>query len=83
MQVSLVRATNLGIWKVNSPKFLHFLSHLLFHNGLSRTEKIFKKVELRVSMDRLTPNLVNASQKKWKKVKKNLENDGIWTTDFH
>ena len=53
------------------------------HNGLSRTEKIFKKVELRVSMDRLTPNLVDASQKKWKKVKKNLENDGFWTTDFH
>ena len=39
MQVSLVRATNLGIWKVNSPKFLHFLSHLLF--GLCATPTAF------------------------------------------
>ena len=39
MQVSLVRATNLGIWKVNSPKFLHFLSHLLF--GLCATHSAF------------------------------------------
>ena len=51
------------------------------HNGMSRTIKIFKKVELWVSMARLTPNLVNASQKKWKKRKKGFEIGGIWTPD--
>ena len=55
----------------------------MLHNGILDTEKIFKKIELRVSMARLTPNLVNASQKSEKKWKKSLENDGIWTTDFH
>ena len=53
------------------------------HNGQLRTEKIFKKVELEVSMASLTPNLENVSQKSEKKRKKSLENDGIWTTDFH
>ena len=48
---------------------------------MSRTIKIFKKVELWVSMARLTPNLVNASQKKWKKRKKGFEIGGIWTPD--
>ena len=47
------------------------------HNGILDTEKIFKKIELMISMARLTPNLVNASQKSEKKVKKSLENDGI------
>ena len=51
------------------------------HNGMSRTIKIFKKVELWVSMARLTPNLVNASQKKWKQRKKGFEIGGIWTPD--
>ena len=51
------------------------------HNGMSRTIKIFKKVKLWVSMARLTPNLVNASQKKWKKRKKGFEIGGIWTPD--
>ena len=37
------------------------------HNGILDTEKIFKKIEVRVSMARLTPNLVNASQKSEKK----------------
>ena len=53
------------------------------HNGLSRTVKIFKKIELGVSMARLTSNLVNASQIKWKKWKKDFEIGGIWTPDFH
>ena len=43
------------------------------HNGQLGTEKIFKKVELGVSMARLTSNLVNASQIKWKKWKKGIE----------
>ena len=33
------------------------------HNGILDTEKIFEKIELMISMARLTPNLVNASQK--------------------
>ena len=53
------------------------------HNGQLGTEKIFKKVELGVSMASLTPNLENVCQKSEKKWKKSLENDGIWTTDFH
>ena len=53
------------------------------HIGLSRTVKIFKKIELGVSMARLTSNLVNASQIKWKKWKKDFEIGGIWTPDFH
>ena len=53
------------------------------HNGLSRTENIFKEIELRVSMARLTSNLVNAGQIKWKKWKKDFEIGGIWTPDFH
>ena len=32
-------------------------------------------------MARLTPNLVNASQKSWKKEKKDLEIGEIWTPD--
>ena len=32
------------------------------HNGLNRTVKILKKIELGVSMARLTSNLGNASQ---------------------
>ena len=32
------------------------------HNGLNRTVKILKKIELGVSMARMTSNLVNASQ---------------------
>ena len=55
----------------------------LLHIGLSRTVKIFKKFELGVSMARLTSNLVNASQIKWKKWKKDFEIGGIWTPDFH
>ena len=50
---------------------------LAFHNGILDTEKIFKKIEFMLSMARLTPNLVNASQKSEKKSKKSLENDGI------
>ena len=53
------------------------LVQALLHNGILDTEKIFKKIELMISMARLTPNLVNASQKSEKKVKKSLENDGI------
>ena len=56
---------------------------VLVHNGQLGTEKIFKKVELGVSMARLTSNLVNASQIKWKKWKKDFEIGGIWTPDFH
>ena len=37
----------------------------ILHIGLSHTIKIFKKIELGVSMARLTSNLVNASQIKW------------------
>ena len=59
------------------------LSYLPLHNGQLGTEKIFKKVELGVSMARLTSNLVNASQIKWKKWKKDFEIGGIWTPDFH
>ena len=51
------------------------------HNGLSRTVKIFKTIELGVSMARLTSNLVNASLIKWKKWKKDFEIGEIWTTD--
>ena len=32
------------------------------HNGILDTEKIFEKIELGVSMARLTSNLVNTSQ---------------------
>ena len=53
------------------------------HNGILDTEKIFGKIELMISMGSLTFNLVIASKIKWKKWKKSLENDGIWTTDFH
>ena len=53
------------------------------HNGILDTEKIFEKIELMISMDSLTFNLVIACKIKWKKWKKSLENDGIWTTDFH
>ena len=55
------------------------LLKLVLHIGLSRTVKIFKKIELGVSMARLTSNLVNASQIKWKKWKKDFEIGGIWT----
>ena len=58
-------------------------SKSLPHNGILDTEKIFEKIELRVSMARLTSNLVNASQIKWKKWKKDFEIGGIWTPDFH
>ena len=51
------------------------------HNGLNRTVKIFEKIELWVSMARLTSNLVNASQNKWKKWKKDFEIGEIWTPD--
>ena len=54
---------------------------LLLHNGLSRTVKIFRKIVLWVSMARLTSNLVNASQNKWKKWKKDFEIGEIWTPD--
>ena len=50
------------------------------HNGILDTEKIFEKIELGVSM---ASNLVNASQIKWKKWKKDFEIGGIWTPDFH
>ena len=53
------------------------------HNGILDTEKIVEKIELGVSMARLTSNLVNASQIKWKKWKKDFEISGIWTPDFH
>ena len=53
------------------------------HNGQLGTEKIFKKVELGVSMARLTSNSVNASQIKWKKWQEDFEISGIWTPDFH
>ena len=49
------------------------------HNGLLGTEKIFQKIELLVSMGRLTLNLVNPAQIKCKKRKKCLELDEIWT----
>ena len=49
------------------------------HNGQLGTEKIFKKVELGVSMARLTSNLVIASQIKRKKWKKDLEISKIRT----
>ena len=51
------------------------------HNGILDTEKIFEKIELGVSMARLTSNWVNASQIKWKKWKKDFEIGGIWTPD--
>ena len=57
------------------------LYQFLVHNGLNRTVKIFEKIELGVSMARLTSNLVNASQIKQKKWKKDFEIGGIWTPD--
>ena len=65
------------------PKTSLLPSNNTVHNGQLGTEKIFKKVELGVSMARLTSNLVNASQIKWKKWKKDFEIGGIWTPDFH
>ena len=59
------------------------MSQITLHNGQLGTEKIFKKVELGVSLASLTPNLENVCQKSEKKWKKSLENDGFWTTDFH
>ena len=50
---------------------------LTLHNGILDTEKIFKKIELMISMARFTPNLVNASQKSEKKVKKVLKMMGF------
>ena len=47
------------------------------HNGLLGTEKIFQKIELGVSMARLTLNLVNPAQNKCKKRKKSRELDEI------
>ena len=48
---------------------------------MSHTVKIFRKIELWVSMGRLTFNLVNASQIKWKKWKKDIEIGKIRTPD--
>ena len=53
------------------------------HNGILDTEKIFEKIESMVSMGSFDSNLDNASKIKWKKGQKSLENDGIWTNDFH
>ena len=58
------------IWGSELAKMVPFLIlsywfYLIMHIGLSRTVKIFKKIELGVSMARLTSNLVNASQIKW------------------
>ena len=43
------------------------MTNLAVHNGQLGTEKIFKKVELGVSMASLTPNLENVCQKSEKK----------------
>ena len=43
------------------------------HNGIIGTVNISKIFELSVSMDRMNPNLVNASQNKCKKRKKDFE----------
>ena len=43
-----------------------------FHNGQLGTEKIFKKVELGVSMASLTSNLENVCQKSGKKSEKKV-----------
>ena len=74
------------IWGSELAKMVPFLIssywfYLIMHIGLNRTVKIFKKIELGVSMARLTSNLVNASQIKWKKWKKDFEIDEIWTPD--
>ena len=43
------------------------------HNGQIGTEKIFEIFELSVSMGKMNPNLVSASQNKCKKRKKDFE----------
>ena len=55
------------IWLFPKWSKLKFFIFEIGHNGILDTEKIFKKIELRLSMARLTPNLVNASQKNEKK----------------
>ena len=51
------------------------------HNGQIGTEKIFEIFELSVSMGKMNPNLVSASQNKCKKRKKDFEIGEIWTPD--